>query len=190
MENLLNKGAVEEVYPQKDQFLSNIFIVKKKDDGNRPVINLKELNQYIPFLHFKMESLQSLKALMQKKRKHVQTRPLRRKIMCPTFQDDRKSDVSMGRNPVPVSIPVLWPCTSPKCFHKTPKDSHGPFKKDRDTHSNLLGRHIDRAKEETNSSTRYSHFFTSVSGICYKSEKFCDGTSSGVTISVNFSQFK
>ena len=110
--------------------------------------------------------------------------------MCPTFQDDRKSDVSMGRNPVPVSIPVLWPCTRPKCFHKTPKDSHGPFKKDRDTHSNLLGRHIDRAKEETNSSTRYSHFFTSVSGIFYKSEKFSDGTSSGVTISVSFSQFK
>ena len=36
--------------PQKDQFLSNIFIVKKKDGGNRPVINLNKLNQYISFL--------------------------------------------------------------------------------------------------------------------------------------------
>ena len=52
VENLLKKGAVEQVCPQKDQFLSNIFIVKKKDGGNRPVINLKELNQYISFLHF------------------------------------------------------------------------------------------------------------------------------------------
>ena len=66
VENPLKKGAVEQVCPQKDQFLSNIFIVKKNDGGNRPVINLKELNQYIPFLHFKMESLQSLKTLLQK----------------------------------------------------------------------------------------------------------------------------
>ena len=66
VENLLKKGAVEQVCPQKDQSLSNIFIVKKKDRGNRPVIKLKELNQYIPFLHFKMESLQSLKTLLQK----------------------------------------------------------------------------------------------------------------------------
>ena len=73
--NILKKSAVEQVCPQKDQFLSNTFTVKKKDGGNRPVINLKELNQYIPFLHFKMESLQSLKTLLQKKRVHVQTRP-------------------------------------------------------------------------------------------------------------------
>ena len=44
-ENLFKKGAMEQVCPQKDQFLSNIFIVKKKDGGNRPVINPKELNQ-------------------------------------------------------------------------------------------------------------------------------------------------
>ena len=49
VENLLKKGVVEQVCPQKQQFLSNIFVVKKKDGGNRPVINLKELNQYIPF---------------------------------------------------------------------------------------------------------------------------------------------
>ena len=49
VENLLKKGVVEQVCPQKQQFLSNIFIVKKKDRGNIPVINLKELNQYIPF---------------------------------------------------------------------------------------------------------------------------------------------
>ena len=66
VEHLLKKGAVKKVCPQKDKFLSNIFIVKKKDGGKRPVINLKELKQYIPLLHFKMESLQSLKTLLQK----------------------------------------------------------------------------------------------------------------------------
>ena len=32
VENLLKKGAVEQVCPQKDQFLSNVFIMKKKDE--------------------------------------------------------------------------------------------------------------------------------------------------------------
>ena len=65
-ENFLKKGAVDQVYSQKDQFRSNIFIVKKKGGGNRPVINLKKLNQYVPFLHFKMERLQSLMTPKQK----------------------------------------------------------------------------------------------------------------------------
>ena len=48
VENLLKKGAVEQVRPQKDQFLSDVFIVKKKDGDSKSVNNLKELNQYIP----------------------------------------------------------------------------------------------------------------------------------------------
>ena len=40
-------------------------------------------------------------------------------------------------------MPVLWPCTSPIYFHKTPKDPHGPFKRDRDTHGALFGRYVD-----------------------------------------------
>ena len=186
--NILKKSAVEQVCPQKDQFLSNTFTVKKKDGGNRPVINLKELNQYIPFLHFKMESLQSLKTLLQKKRIHVQTRPQGRIFISPTFSGrPKESDVSMGRNSVRVSLPVLWPCTSPICFHKTPKDPHGSFKKYKHTHNNLFGRHVDywQNKGRDYSSTRYSQSFTSVSGIFYKSEKVSDDTSSG-----NDSQFK
>ena len=191
--NILKKSAVEQVCPQKDQFLSNIFTVKKKDGGNRPVINLKELNQYIPFLHFKMESLQSLKTLLQKKRVHVQTRPQGRIFISPTFSGrPKESDVSMGRNSVRVSLPVLWPCINPICFHKTPKDPHGSFKKHKHTHNNLFGRHVDywQNKGRDYSSTRYSQSFTSVSGIFYKSEKVSDDTSSGDTISGNDSQFK
>ena len=100
--------------------------------------------------------------------------------------------VSMGRNPAPVSVPVLWPCTSPIYFHKTTKDSNGSFKKDRNTHSNLFGQHVDywQNKGRDYSSTRYSHSLTSVSGICYKLEKVSDDTSSGDRISENDSQFK
>ena len=48
----LKKDAIEKVHMEKvsvkSQFVKNLFLVKKKDRGNRPVINLKNLNQYIP----------------------------------------------------------------------------------------------------------------------------------------------
>ena len=119
----------------------------------------------------------------------MQTRPQRCIFMCPTFSGRPKGrNVLMRRNPVPVSVLVLWLCTT-ICFQKTLEDPHGLFKKDRDTH---IGRHNDywQNKGRDYSSTRYSHSFTSVPGICYKSEKVSDNTSLGDRICGNDRQFK
>lgn len=62
---MLQKGAIQVVSPMNGEFLSSIFLVKKKDRGNRPVINLKELNSYVTYQHFKMEGLYLLKHLVQ-----------------------------------------------------------------------------------------------------------------------------
>ena len=51
------KGAIMRTQPAQREFLSNLFLVGKKDEGYCPVINLKMLNQFIPFLHFKVEGL-------------------------------------------------------------------------------------------------------------------------------------
>ena len=52
--NLLKSIAIEKVHMKKvsakSQFVSNLFLVKEKDRSNRPVISLKNLNQYIPLL--------------------------------------------------------------------------------------------------------------------------------------------
>ena len=50
-------GAIKQVTNTRCQFLSNIFLVSKKDGGNRPVIDPKNLNSSIPYQHFKMEGL-------------------------------------------------------------------------------------------------------------------------------------
>ena len=55
LKEILLKGAIEPVSPCTNQYLSNFFLVSKRDEGNRPVINLKHLNNFIPYQHFKME---------------------------------------------------------------------------------------------------------------------------------------
>ena len=44
VEKMLRKGAIEKAKPTQKQFISNLFLVPKKDGGTRPVINLKPLN--------------------------------------------------------------------------------------------------------------------------------------------------
>ena len=58
---MLEKGAIQKVVPKQGQFVSNLFLVVKKDGGNRPVLNLKNFNKFIPYEHFKMEGLHCLK---------------------------------------------------------------------------------------------------------------------------------
>ena len=62
---MLEKGAIQKVVPTKGQFLSNLLLVEKKDGGNRPVINFKNLNEFIPYKHFKMEGLHCVKFFLE-----------------------------------------------------------------------------------------------------------------------------
>ena len=62
---MLEKGVIQKVVPTQGQFLSNLFLVEKKDGGNRPLINLKNLNKFIPYEHFKMEGLHCPKFLLE-----------------------------------------------------------------------------------------------------------------------------
>ena len=51
------------VQPGQGGFVSQIFLVPKKDGGFRPVINLKALNKFIAEEHFKMEGFHMVKDL-------------------------------------------------------------------------------------------------------------------------------
>jgi hypothetical protein len=61
---LLEKGAIEDVplHPPPPSFISNIFLVQKKNGKMRPVINLKRLNAaHLETPHFRMESPQDVR---------------------------------------------------------------------------------------------------------------------------------
>ena len=62
---LLQKGSLTNVTPDSDQFVSNLFLVTKRDGGSRPVINLTDLNEYLQYSHFKMEGIHLLRDLMR-----------------------------------------------------------------------------------------------------------------------------
>ena len=58
------KQAVEivDLFEQKtDQCLSALFILPKKDGGIRQIFNIKKLNEFIRYEHFKMEGFQVVK---------------------------------------------------------------------------------------------------------------------------------
>ena len=61
----MTKGAITETTLSPQSFVSQIFLVEKKDGGQRPVINLKGLNRFVKTKHFKMEGLHLLPDLLQ-----------------------------------------------------------------------------------------------------------------------------
>ena len=55
VKELLSKRAINLVDQEKGQFLSRLFIVPVKNRDQNPVINLKELTEFISYQHFKVE---------------------------------------------------------------------------------------------------------------------------------------
>ena len=66
LEALIQKEAVSKVQQPEGSFVSPMFPVPKGDGSRRPIIDLRELNQFITPHHFKMEGIRTLKGLIQK----------------------------------------------------------------------------------------------------------------------------
>lgn len=62
---LLDKGAIIPSFHEKDEFISTIFIVPKSNGKFRPVINLKYLNEFVHYDHFKQETFKVVLDLLQ-----------------------------------------------------------------------------------------------------------------------------
>ena len=64
IENFLQTGVIETTSHCKGEYISKIFIRPKKDGSYRLILNLKNLNQFVQYHHFKMENLKSAITLM------------------------------------------------------------------------------------------------------------------------------
>ena len=56
---LLRKGVIEESHHEHGEFISNVFLRKKKNGKYRMILNLKEFNKNIEYHHFKMETFET-----------------------------------------------------------------------------------------------------------------------------------
>ena len=62
---MLEKGRIKKTIHCQDQFVNHLFLVPKRDGGQRSVINLKELNTGVPDKKFKMKGLHLLKEILK-----------------------------------------------------------------------------------------------------------------------------
>ena len=62
---LLAKKVIKQVTSVQNEVISNVFVRQKKDGNYRMILNLKNFNQCIEKVHFKMESLKDAISLMK-----------------------------------------------------------------------------------------------------------------------------
>ena len=65
VQELLSKGAIVPSESECGEFISTLFIVPKKNGKFRPVINLRYLNQFVHYDHFKQETFKVVLNLIQ-----------------------------------------------------------------------------------------------------------------------------
>ena len=62
---LLKKEVIEHTTTEAGEFLSTVFVRPKKDGTHRMILNLKHLNEYVAYHHFKMDTIQTALKLLR-----------------------------------------------------------------------------------------------------------------------------
>ena len=63
--DFLERGIIMVSDHEEGEFISNVFLREKKDGSFRMILNLKDLNHFIPYHHFKMDNINSCVCLMK-----------------------------------------------------------------------------------------------------------------------------
>ena len=65
IKKLLAKGVIVQSTHEQDEFISPIFLRPKPDGSYRMILNLRGLNEYVEYRHFKMDSIWNAISLMK-----------------------------------------------------------------------------------------------------------------------------
>lgn len=85
----MEKQAIKKAKAVPDQFLSQLFLVPKKDGSLRPVINLKPFNHFVRKQKFKMEGTRVIRDILQENDWMVSIDLKDAYLSVPVTQEDR-----------------------------------------------------------------------------------------------------
>ena len=120
---MLEKGAIKEAIHCKDQFVSHLSLVSKKD--GRKTSDQPEGVELSPTLKtFSDGGAPSVKENAGAMQLSNQVRPQRRQFLCSIEQIVKEiCTFRMGRFPVRIPLSVFWPWPSPKSVYKFDKSA-------------------------------------------------------------------
>ena len=142
---LLAKGAVIETPPAQEGFVSQIFLVEKKEGGQRPVINLKALNTFVKHEHFKMEGLHFLPDLIQSEDWMIKLDLKDAYLQVPIHTEHQPPSIPMGRQELPISMSPIRTDICPTGFLQNNETCGGSTSTHGDSSSHLPRRYPSNA---------------------------------------------
>ena len=114
---------MQEVVTNTKGFYSNMFMVPKKDGGQRPVINLKHLNRFVKSEHFKMEGLHTVKAPIQEHDWMAKIDLKNAFFMVPITQQHQHL-LHSGDKDIPVQVSPIRPVHITQSVHQNPETNN------------------------------------------------------------------
>ena len=172
----LDKQAVHQISNgDTPGFISSLFVVPKKDGRNRLVVNLKPLNQFLVYEHFKMEGIHMLKDLLRKGDYLIKIDLKDAYLTVPVWKGHQKHlrfELVEGHS-ARVCLPSVWASHYSQGFHQTYEacSSHAETKGSAPNY--LFRRHADhgRVSQPGTSPCSHSSESTRKSGVCYQLQK-------------------
>ena len=126
---LRERGAIKKAETAQEEFFSSLFLVGKKDEENRSVINLKKLDRFIPYEHFKVYS------------SHCRQQ---NDFLCNSTQQTviKICEIYVFRQTLPISLPLFWFRASSKRFYQSTKKPNCSFETNKYSNNCLSGRYV------------------------------------------------
>ena len=121
------EGVISIVEPVPEWFLGSIFLAKKKDRGNQPVINLKDLNGDISFVHLQKFFL--LKKMLMPRGPMCKIDLKDAYFAVTLAQKTQKYLISMDGSTERVSLSMFWSVFSCIAFYKNNENPCFSFEK-------------------------------------------------------------
>ena len=127
VEKMLTKSAISLVQGQSPGFHSQLFVVPRKDGGQRPIINLKKLNSFVKPQHFKMESITMLKDILKKGDYMTKVDLKDAYFMVPMSKKHKltPNEIRLGRENLPIQLPSFQVVFGPMDLYQDRKATRG-----------------------------------------------------------------